>query len=289
MSISSRVVNTTHGDIAIDETSGGGLPVLFIHGNSICKEIFARQLNSDLGDGYRLIAMDLPGHGASSDAGDPERTYTMPGYADAAVALLGELGIDRAVVVGWSLGGNVALEMLPRFPGLVGLLIAAAPPIGPGMEALQQAYRPSPHVGLTGKPDFTPEEVEIFVRATTGEPVDPAMRQAILRADGRARTLMFTGLLAGNISNQRALAEGTEVPIAVVNGAEDPLVNVDYVGEVAYGNLWNEHCYLLRGAGHASFWQAPDAFNPILGRFLDDMQARATRIPAGGSTKGAVA
>lgn len=288
MPIANRLVETSHGAIALDETSGEGLPVLFLHGNSSSKAVFAKQLNSALATRYRMIAADFPGHGASGDAAVPERSYSMPGYADAMIELLGVLGIDRLAIVGWSLGGNVALEMLPRFSGVVGMLISAAPPIAPDPQVLQQAFRPSPQMGLFGKPDFTDEEVEIFVRATTGEPVEPSLREAVVRADGKARAMMFAGLMAGNVSDQRMLAETTDIPIAVVNGAADPIVNTDFVGQVVYGNLWDAHCYLLRGAGHACFWEAPDAFNPILGRFLDDMQQRAQRIGSGNS-RGAVA
>jgi len=51
--------------------------------------------------------------------------------------------------------------------------------------------------------------------------------------------------------------------LAIVNGAEDPLVNLDYVSGLAYGNLWENHCFVLRGAAHAPFLQAADAFNGV--------------------------
>ena len=54
-------VDTSHGRLDCVETRGAGTTVLFIHGNSSCKEIFARQLGSELGSRYRMIAFDLPG------------------------------------------------------------------------------------------------------------------------------------------------------------------------------------------------------------------------------------
>ncbi len=93
---------TIHGRIAWADSGGEGPVVLFIHGNSSCKEMFGRQLVSELGLNYRMIAFDLPGHGASSNAPDPALTYSIHGFADAAIALLAELKIDKAVVVGWS-------------------------------------------------------------------------------------------------------------------------------------------------------------------------------------------
>ncbi len=283
MSVSNRIVRTSHADIAVAETSGEGLPVLFIHGNSSCKEALRKQYESVIGEKHRVIAMDLPGHGASSDAVDPARTYTMPGYAEAAIELLGELGISKAAVFGWSLGGHVALEMIPRFSGVVGVMISGTPPVGTRQEEILAGFRPSPHIGLVGQEKLTDEEREILIAATCGIPADPAMRQAVERADGRARAVMFASLLTGQASDQRALVETSDVPVAVANGADDQIVNVDYINSVRYRNLWDDHCYVLRGAGHTPFFQMPEAFNAIMVRFLDDMARRAEGMPSGSS------
>ena len=289
MAITNRKIKTSHADIAICETSGAGLPILFLHGNSSCKEVFQHQLESALGDTYRMIAMDLPGHGASGDASEPARTYTMPGYAETATEVLAALGARHAVVIGWSLGGHIALELIPRFDGLVGVMIMAAPPVGRSPEEIQAGFKPTPAIGLAGKPELTEEEVDAFAAATCGVPVDPMLRDAIVRTDGRARGTMFASLFAGQASDQRRLAENSAVPIAVVNGADDPLINTDYVGGLAYRNLWDDHCYVLRGAGHAVFLQEPEAFNAILERFLGDMAKRAVKEPGGKTSKVAAA
>lgn len=283
MSVSNRVIKTSHADIAVAETSGKGLPVLFIHGNSNCKEALRKQYEGPVGEAYRVIAMDLPGHGASSNAFDPQRTYTMPGYADVAIELLRELGIDKAAVFGWSLGGHVALEMIPRFAGTVGVMITGTPPVGKKPEEIMAGFRPSPHIGLVGQAELSPEEMEILIAATCGIPADPAMRAAVLRADGQSRAVMFASLLTGQASDQRQIVETSSVPVAVANGADDALVNVDYVNTLRYRNLWDNHCYVLRGAGHTPFFQVPEAFNAILMRFLDDMSKRAAATPTQGS------
>lgn len=284
MPVTDRTVDTSHGRIAISETAGTDLPVVFLHGNSSCKEVFAGQLAGELGDRHRMIAVDLPGHGASGDAKDPERTYTMTGYADAIVELLGALAIDRAAIVGWSLGGHIALEMIPKFAGAVGVMIVATPPVGQGAEAVQKGFKPNPNIMLAGKPDFTVEEAELFAAATTGVPVNAQWLRAVMRTDGRARAVMFRALLAGqNVSDEKALVEQTEVPIAVVNGADDPLIDIDYVGAVACRNLWDRHRYVLRGAGHASFQDEPAAFNAILERFVRDTAALPKRTGSAGS------
>src|ERR1700709_1908258 len=115
-----RTISTSHGSLAVEESGEGGMPVLLIHGNSSCRGVFRRQLDGRLGRRYRLIAFDLPGHGESSNASDPQRTYTRGGLAGAAVELLGTLDVAEAVVLGWSLGGHIAIDMLSRFPRMRG-------------------------------------------------------------------------------------------------------------------------------------------------------------------------
>ena len=109
---------TSHGSIVVQEAGHGNLPVLLIHGNSLSREVFRKQFSGALLGKYRLFALDLPGHGDSSNALNACRTYTRPGLANAAIEVLDLLGLSEVVVVGWSLGGHIALEMVPQFSGI---------------------------------------------------------------------------------------------------------------------------------------------------------------------------
>ncbi len=280
MPLSHKVIPTRYADIAVFDTGGEGLPLLMIHGNSGSKEVFVKQVESHLGGQYRLIGIDLPGHGASSDAFDPPNAYTMPAYAHAAVEVLEAMGVGKTAVLGWSLGGHVGLEMLQIFPGVVGLMITGTPPVGQSAEAILAGFTQHPDIALVGKRDFTPDDVKSFGRTILGSAATPFFEDMIRRTDGRAREIMFGSLFTGGVSDQKKIAETTNVPLAVVHGADEPLVNTAYVGSVAYNSLWDKHCFLLRGVGHAPFIQAPELFNPILTRFMADMQARAlNRVP----------
>ena len=72
-------IDAPNGAIAVHESAGQGPPVVLIHGNSSSSSVFSRQLDGPLGRCFRLIAVDLPGHGASDDAKDPIRFLAMPG------------------------------------------------------------------------------------------------------------------------------------------------------------------------------------------------------------------
>jgi len=100
MSISTRkhMMGASHGILAVEESGEGDIPVLCIHGNSFWRGVFRNQVQGQIAKHHRLIAFDLPGHGQSSNAPGPHRSYTRSGLADAAVELLDKLGMSEATV-----------------------------------------------------------------------------------------------------------------------------------------------------------------------------------------------
>ena len=280
---SDTLIETSHAVVAVRQTLGQKLPVLLLHGNSSSKDVFRHQMESRIGAQYRLIAMDFPGHGASGAAREPLRSYNFRGYADVALEVLEKLGIDHAVVLGWSLGGHVGLEMMTSFPGMIGLMVTGAPPVGNTIEAIQAGFRPHPHLGLTGRLAFSDEEVDQFKAMTLGSCADADGADPVRRTDGRARALMFEHLLAGKASDQKRIAETSTIPLAVVNGADDPLVDTGYLTGLAFAKLWDRRCYLIPRTGHAPFLEAPEVFNQILARFLKRMEGRLRSRLAHGS------
>ena len=265
------VLETSHAAIAVTESAGLGPPVLLIHGNSSCKEVFRHQLEGAIGARHRLIAIDLPGHGRSSNARNPRRSYTIPGYADVAVEVMDRLGIGRFAVLGWSLGGHAALDLLCRHAGVAGVMITGTPPVANTPESFAAGFKVSEHMGLTAKRDLTPGEAEAYARATCGEPFDPMLLDAVKRTDGLARETMFAAALAGWNADQLRIVETSDRPIAVVSGADEPFVDNTHLQGLGWANLWDNRVHILDGLGHAPFWQAPERFDPLLERFLADL------------------
>ncbi len=267
------MMNTSHGGISIAESRGEGPAVLLIHGNSSSKEIFCNQLDGEVGKRYRLIAMDLPGHGGSEDARHPEISYNMTGYANCANELLGNLDISRAVVVGWSLGGHIGIDMIGRHTVVSALMISGTPPIGKQEGQLSAGFLPSEHMEFAGQEILTDEEADIYAHATCGAnaPFESFLFDAVKRTDGRARAMMLDAFASGQGADQRKIAETSRVPLAIVNGGGEPFVNNKFVKSVDYANLWEEQVHILDDIGHAPFWEAPDQFDPILERFLADV------------------
>jgi pimeloyl-ACP methyl ester carboxylesterase len=98
------------------ETYGVGSPVLVLHGGTAFIESMHYQIG-DLADDHLVIAPDSRGHGRSTDGAGSLHYAQM---ADDMVALLDQLQINQADIVGWSDGGIIALDMAIRYPGRVG-------------------------------------------------------------------------------------------------------------------------------------------------------------------------
>jgi pimeloyl-ACP methyl ester carboxylesterase len=160
-------IETSHGRIAVSDVDGSGTPLLMLHCNSGCKEMFLFQSQALAGT-RRLVSLDLPGHGASSDATDPQRSYCFGGYAEAIAEVVKKLHIDTVAILGHSLGGHIALDLVAKLGNVSGVMIFGTPPIPPGPEGAQLGFLPNPEMAYTGNPTLTDEQIEGVVAMALG-------------------------------------------------------------------------------------------------------------------------
>ncbi len=273
MTAVNTTVNTKQARIALIQSSGDGLPVVMIHGSGSSKGVFARQFESPLAQSHRLIALDLPGHGESSDAAVPAEGYTVKGFAATVGEVLDDLGIERAAIFGWSLGGHVAIELMTWHPAVAGILVTGTPPLPRGPLGVLRGFQLHRDVLLASKPQFSDAEAERFLHLCFGDTGTPEFLASIKRADGRLRKIVFNGMMRGDGADQRRAVENAPVPVGIVNGADESIARLSFVAGVAYNTLWDGQCHVIEGTGHAPFWQRPDVFNPLLTRFVEDVAA----------------
>src|SRR5262245_705014 len=90
-----------------------GRPILFIHGFSQCWLSWSRQLDSDLADDYRLVALDMRGHGLSDKPRDAYGDSKL--WADDVNAVIRSLRLDHPILSGWSYGPLVILDYIRHY------------------------------------------------------------------------------------------------------------------------------------------------------------------------------
>lgn len=274
----STSITTSFGSISIWDTQGKGPVALFLHGNSLCKEIFQKQFISSLAKKYRFIAIDFPGHGKSDNASHPEETYTISGYATVVIAVMNALGIRKACIVGWALGGHVAINLLQRWPGVQAIMITGTSSLPQTAERLKRGYPLIPYGHLFGKEKLSLAEGEMLV-AQYGMDFRtfPFLREAVLRTDGNVRLSVARMMQKDVGEDQKKIVEGTLKPVAIVEGDSDTLIDRDFFcNEKAPTSLWKRKVHFLTG-GHAIFWKNEERFNAVLENFLDSINKTGKR------------
>jgi pimeloyl-ACP methyl ester carboxylesterase len=159
-------------------------------------------------------------------------------------------------------------------------MISGAPPIGRGPLGTLRAFRLSFDTALASKENFSEADVLRFGRLCFGDRCTPADLAAIRRADGRLRKIMFGSMMRGICADEKQLAESSTVPLAVVNGLHDALMKPRYIAAIRYRSLWDGVCHVIPDGGHDAFRAMPDAFNPLLMRFANDVSVHRTFAPA---------
>ncbi|PDT64523.1 hypothetical protein CO683_37610 [Bradyrhizobium ottawaense] len=257
--------------IAYRRTGGRRTAILLIHGNSACKEIFARQIAFLARRGHDVVAPDLPGHGSSGNALEPRSTYSFPGYARTLRSLMQALGICSYHVVGWSLGGHIGIEMWFGDAAVRSLLITGTPPVRLSAAGASEGFLASPVMDLAGKKSFSTQDVRSYASAMLGIPVEPDswFGRRVARTDGEARRLMLENGLAGVGYDEIDAVATCPKPLAVVQGKNDPFVHLSHIHSLTYRNLWLKNPIIMNG-GHAPHWTCPDDFNSYAGDFLDE-------------------
>jgi len=279
MSVTDRTIRTPQADLRLSQSSGTGMPIVMIHGSGASRAVFARQFDSPLADAHRLIAFDLPGHGESSDARDPATAYTITGLAQTTARLLDSLGIDRAIIFGWSLGGHVAIELASFHHAVNGLVLTGAPPVSRGPLGMLRGFHANWDMLLASKKVYSERDIERFEALCFGDTASPSFREAIRRTDGRLRAGVARSMFDGKGADQKQVVEHAPFPVAVINGEHDPLVRLSYFETVAYASLW-EQCHVIPDAGHAPFWERPNLFNPLLSRYAETVVKQTAAAPA---------
>ena len=260
--------------IAYYRSVGTGPSVLLVHGNSSSGLSYRHQLESQLGNKYRLVAMDLPGHGLSEPASEPQSMYTLPGYTGIVISVIEQLGLTDGVFVGWSLGGNILLEASDQLSKAAGLMIIGTAPVGIP-PALSEAFFPNPAVSFNFQAELSEEEMEAFA-ASFFKPnradIPESFLTDIRHTDGRAREVVGSSLQLGGYRDEIEVVTNLSLPLAVVYGQQEQIINASYTRTrtLTMPTLWRSEVQIIPEAGHAPHWEQPEKFNALLETFIKD-------------------
>ncbi len=246
------------------ESAGAGPSLILLHANGGDRRDFGAVIGPLVRSGWRVTAVDWPGHGASPRS-QPE---TAVGFGGLLVGLLDRLG-GRHVLLGNSVGGFAALYAAAHRPDLVaGLILVSPGGFTPRWFATILACR------LIGSAAVAPRAYRLLPRLyLRGR--NPGVTAAITRAEEASRSpqqvQVFARLwrsFADPSHDSRPLAAAVRCPTLLVWGTRDPVLPWPVDGRRARAALPAAEVLTFPGAGHQPFLERPDEFLDRTAPFL---------------------
>jgi pimeloyl-ACP methyl ester carboxylesterase len=245
--------------IRYDVHGGGETTLIFVHGWCCGRHHWRHQVDH-FSAHYRVVCLDLAGHG---DSGHDRQQFTIPAFAQDVVAVVERLGADRVVLIGHSMSGGVIVEAARHLgTAVIGLV---------GAECLWDVDKERSPEQVTAfmapfRADF-PKAARSFVRTMLTPTFDPTRAEAIMSAVAAVPSVVGTEALEASLGNNQNLREGLDevkVPIALINSSHWQPMNMEAARRRGI------HVTVLPDVGHFVMFEDPEAFN----RLLDDAVQR---------------
>jgi pimeloyl-ACP methyl ester carboxylesterase len=259
--VDAKAVTIGGQQIGFLQSTGSERTVVFVHGNSSSAGTWRRLMAGPFGQRFRCLALDLPGHGRSAPASD-HAAYSLPGYAATLAGFAGALDARDAVIVGWSLGGHIAIESAASLPAAAGFLVFGTPPVS-SADQLAEAFLPNPVLNIGFSASVSPAEALAyagsFVAPGSALPLDEFV------AD------LAASIAEGRFADEADIAATLGRPLAMLQGDGEQLISLDYLQRLALPTLWRGAVQIVPAAGHAPHQEAPEEFARLLEQFIADL------------------
>lgn len=245
--------------------AGEGPALVLLHGIGGDGESFRLQLEH-FAPRYRCIAWHMPGYGESPRL----PTMDFPSLAAALLALLDELGVAQAHLLGHSIGGMVAQEFVARYPERLASLVlsATSPAFGKADGQWQRQFLAARLAPLDAGQTLA-ELAPGIVASLVGADPDPdglaRARHCMARVPEASYRAAMTALLG---FDRRDSLAGITVPTLVLAGERDSNAPAAMMAKMA-SRIPSARYLCLPGVGHLAYLEKPSLFNAALGGFLE--------------------
>lgn len=243
--------------------------LLFLHGFPLGPAMWEPQ-RAAFADRYRIVVPDLRLAGTREEGERLPRAVTMEEMADAAVSALDGAGVERAVAVGFSMGGYVAFALHARYPDRLRALVLADTRAEADAEEGRANRRRLAEAVMRRGPGAAVEAMLGKLMSPATAQSNPALVREVERMmlsappDALASAALGMALRADRTSSLASI----RVPALVMVG-EDDVITPPAVARSMCEALPSATLATIAGAGHLANMEQPDAFNEALGLWLE--------------------
>ena len=249
------------------EEQGSGIPLLFIHGFPLNRQMWRPQIAA-LSASAHVLAPDLRGHGETMPTPAP---YSMDMLADDCAAFLEATGVSQPVVVcGMSMGGYITLAFYRRHRERVaGLILAATRASADTPEGKANRDKSVGQVRELGIRPVVDSMLPKMMAPTTYA-AHPDLVSHVKEIMEATSPEVMVGALLGlkERPDSTAMLAQIDVPILILHGLDDQLIPFKEA-EVMHAGIRNSQLHLLQDAGHLLNLEQPALFNQVLSDFLE--------------------
>ncbi len=240
------------------EVHGEGQPLTLVHGGLASHTMWKCQ-TGDLSKSFMVITCDLRGHG-ESDKGDPS-IYSMKLFSDDIRGLLDKLGIEKAHLVGYSMGGLVAEQFaVDHAHRLHTLVLGGTPSKLPPSFSWLTRLMPSFMIARIAR--LTVPRLAYDPKGKVAEEVTEMMIQWLSQA-GKATIISAERAVRAYCKKIPTELFSISVPVLIVCGEKDSLTN----GEELHGLIPSAKLVIVERAGHYLPVERPEVFNSLISDF----------------------
>jgi non-heme chloroperoxidase len=252
----------------IDTGNRAGRPVVFIHGFSQSWMSWQRQMDSELADEFRLVAMDLRGHGTSDKPRDAYSDCVL--WAEDINAVIRELQLEHPLLCGWSYGSIVILDYIRQYgEAAIGGIAFVDGITKLGTEAAFSVLTPELLSLVPGLWATDAEEcirsLGSLLRLCFAQEPSPEDMYRMLGYNVAVPPHVRQALFSRSFDNDDLLPT-LRKPALIVHGAEDAVVKPSIVEQHAASMPHAQVC-VLQNTGHSPFWDDSASFNEVLRGF----------------------
>lgn len=245
------------------EQGQGPTTLLLLHGSNQSYGTFSPQLTSPLLSGHRIIALDLPGHGESSPCNHP----SMIELTNVIAQFVREKIAQPFVIVGFSLGGHIALGLLKAGLTPKGLVLMATPPASRPINMLEM-FQVSGPMGLLYKPELESEELMSLARALYHEDTELTQELADIQKVAISFKEKFAQtLMSGEHIDEQEFIKTLTLPTMVAIAEHDRFVQ----NQLILQHLPLDPLLKRYSTGHNLHREAASAFTADLARFVTNI------------------